>query len=139
MFSLLYVSSASKLFSREDLVTLLAKARANNSALDVSGILLYKGGNFMQVLEGDEQVVKDLQSKIAKDVRHHGMLVLLQQHRPEREFSQWSMAFRDLEHDSDELGDGYSEFMNANWTDPSFTSDPSKIQKLLLTFRRSMG
>jgi hypothetical protein len=139
MFSLVYVSSAARAFSRDELVALLIKARANNTALGVTGMLLYKGGNFMQVLEGDEQVVKDLQHKIAVDGRHHGMLILLQQHQADREFDGWSMAFRDLAHDGGEKIEGHSDFMSLDWTDPLFTSDISKIQRLLRTFRRSMG
>lgn len=34
--------------------------RANNEKLSVSGMLFYKDGNFMQVLEGEEAIVKDL-------------------------------------------------------------------------------
>jgi hypothetical protein len=53
MFSIVYVSSALKPFSKTDLLTLLEKSRENNTSLGISGMLLYKDGNFMQVLEGE--------------------------------------------------------------------------------------
>ncbi len=53
VYFLLYVSSATNLFSRKDLDVILDMSRRNNTALAVSGILLYKDGNLMQLLEGE--------------------------------------------------------------------------------------
>ncbi len=64
MFFLVYVSSATRPFSGEDLRALLATCRKNNAELGVTGMLLYKDGNFMQVLEGDEEAVRGLYEKI---------------------------------------------------------------------------
>ncbi len=50
IYFLVYVSSATTLFSRSDLEDILVKSNQNNSRLGVSGALLYKGGNLMQVL-----------------------------------------------------------------------------------------
>ncbi len=58
MFFLVYVSSAVRPFSRVDLDDLLATSRANNARVGITGMLLYKDGNFMQVLEGDEEAVR---------------------------------------------------------------------------------
>ena len=55
MFYTVYVSSAVDLFSDEELLKLLDVSRKNNQALDVTGMLLYKGGNFMQFLEGEKR------------------------------------------------------------------------------------
>ena len=60
MFQLVYLSSASQPFSEDDLVALLTQARQNNTAHGLTGMLLYKDGNFMQVLEGDEAEVRRL-------------------------------------------------------------------------------
>ena len=51
IFSLVYVSEGNTTFSKKDLRELLTKSRENNSKLKISGMLLYKGGNFLQVLE----------------------------------------------------------------------------------------
>ncbi len=58
MFFLVYVSSATRPFSGEDLRALLETCRKDNAELGVTGMLLYKDGNFMQVLEGDEDAVR---------------------------------------------------------------------------------
>jgi len=49
---LVYVSSATELFSDTQLENLLLRSRQNNSTLGITGMLLYKDGNFMQCLEG---------------------------------------------------------------------------------------
>ena len=138
MFFLVYVSSALKPFSKEDLVTLLEKSRKNNSSLGVSGMLLYKDGNFLQVLEGEEEHVKTLYAKIAKDPRHKGVLTILQGPSTDRDFPDWSMGFRDLA--SPEVSEipGFSHFLDTPLTKAGFSSQPSRAKKLLLLFKKNM-
>lgn len=137
MFSLTYVSSASEPFSARHLRALLQKCVSNNRPRDVTGMLLYKDGNFMQVLEGEEKVVRAVHNVIAADPRHRGLMTLLQGSTPGRQFPDWSMGFKDLGADLDNP-EGYSEFLNLPLTGTEFKSDPSKAQKLLLTFKKSM-
>ena len=138
MFTLVYVSSAVSPFSKSELADLLARSRANNESLGISGMLLYKDGNFMQVLEGEEEPVRALYEKIGTDPRHDGAITLHQSFAQERQFPDWSMGFRNL--DSPELRTvpGYSEFLNSPLTGGEFSADPSRSQRLLLTFKRTM-
>ena len=92
MFQLVYVSSSVKPFSNEELLQLLAKARRNNEKLGISGMLLYKDGDFMQALEGDEAIVRSLSARIATDSRHKGVNTVMQGLCAEREFPDWSMG-----------------------------------------------
>jgi hypothetical protein len=93
MSSLTYVSSATVPLSAEELRALLAKSRSNNERDGITGMLLYKDGNFMQVLEGPREVVMSVQKRIYGDPCHHGLLVLLQRDVKERSFGSWSIAF----------------------------------------------
>ena len=138
MFFLVYVSSATRPFSGEDLRDLLETCRKTNAELGITGMLLYKDGNFMQALEGDEGAVRGLYEKIAADPRHGGEITLQEGFAEGRQFPDWSMGFRDL--DSPEAGShpGYSEFLNAPLTGREFSGDPSRAQKLLITFKRTM-
>ncbi|MBK9207916.1 MAG: BLUF domain-containing protein [Anaerolineales bacterium] len=63
MISIIYVSTSVRLLSDDELMDILKVSRENNSVSDVTGLLLYKGGNFMQVLEGPEDVVNALYEK----------------------------------------------------------------------------
>jgi hypothetical protein len=134
MFSLTYVSSAVKPFSPRELRDLLEICVRNNRRLEVTGMLLYRDGKFMQVLEGEESVVKGVYEKLGRDPRHSGLVALLRGSVSDRNFPDWSMGFRDLGADLDNP-EGYSEFLNVPLTDKLFRTDPSQAQKLLLSFK----
>ena len=53
MYQLIYLSSATEMFTKEKLLALLEQSRPNNARLGITGILLYSNGNFMQTLEGE--------------------------------------------------------------------------------------
>jgi len=130
MFFLVYASSAAELFSQTELLELLAKARENNTRLGVSGMLLYKGGNFMQVLEGEEQTVRALYTKISHDQRHRGLLALLQGEQAERQFPDWSMGFHNLDGEEALAIPGYSDFLNTSLMRLPTTAFPSRWRQL---------
>lgn len=68
-------------------------AQAFNSRHNITGELLYGGGRFLQLLEGDAQAVEHLyDNKIAKDPRHTGCTVLHQSPCDMRLLPNWSMG-----------------------------------------------
>ena len=138
MFHIVYASSASQLFAKSDLQALLQKARKNNTELSVTGMLLYKDGNFLQALEGDQEVVIKLLETIGRDPRHKGVLTLLRGTTEQRLFPDWSMGFRDLADESAGKTPGYTDFMNTSLTGAEFSQDPSRCMKLLLLFKKNM-
>lgn len=138
MFFMVYVSSAVNLFSPTELVDLLAKSRQHNKERGITGMLLYKDGNFMQVLEGEESEVRALHAKIQNDPRHRGLITLLQGHQEERQFPNWSMGFRDLASPELQSLAGYNEFLNTSLTGEEFSDDPTRCQRLLLSFKKNM-
>jgi hypothetical protein len=91
MYSLIYVSSASSLFTAEDLQRLSEVSAQNNQRDGITGALISKEGTFMQVLEGDESAVLATYAKISLDSRHRGVITLLRRQIPERQFPDWSM------------------------------------------------
>lgn len=137
MYFLTYVSSAVAPFTNDELRNLLVVCERNNRRDQISGMLLYKDGNFMQVLEGAEEVVRKTHTRIASDPRHVGLITLLQGPQKERQFPDWSMGFRDLG-TSLPKPSGYSEFLNSPLTGQEFAANPSRAQKLLMTFKKGM-
>jgi hypothetical protein len=97
MFQLVYASTAAKRFTDGELFDMLTAFREKNVRLGVTGLLLYKDGSFMQVLEGEEAIVRDLYDSICADKRHHEVNVLLKITVQQRQFPDWSMGFRQLE------------------------------------------
>ena len=107
MHYLVYVSSARQHFSEEDLETLLISSRQNNSKLGITGMLLFSGDNFIQVLEGELQAINSLYSKISSDPRHTGLLILLKGEVETRNFPQWSMGFKKISKEDYSMLSGY--------------------------------
>jgi hypothetical protein len=96
LIHLVYVSSACGDLDDAELDHILASAVRRNSQQQVTGILLYVGGNFMQVLEGEATAVDEVFAHIERDPRHTNIIVLEREPIPERSFGRWSMGFRRL-------------------------------------------
>lgn len=94
---LVYLSAARREFSTQELRDLLATARAHNAAADVTGLLLYSQGSFMQLLEGSEAAVLSTFARVERDRRHHRVVRMLERQVEERAFPDWSMGLRPLE------------------------------------------
>lgn len=138
MFHIVYASSATEPFSESALKTLLEKARLRNQTLGLTGMLLYKDGNFMQTLEGEEEAVTKLLASIAKDPRHKGVLVLLRRTSKERIFPDWTMGYRNLADPDFSKMPGLTDFMNTPLTGTEFSGDPDRCMKLMLLFKKNM-
>lgn len=138
LFYLIYVSSAVRPFTDTALTDLLAQAREKNSKLEITGMLLYKDGNFMQVLEGEETTVRQLYATILNDPRHHKLVLLDTGNLAERRFSDWSMGFRNLNDKAIQSIPGFSQFMNQSLTAAEFMANPGKYWELLM-FRENMS
>jgi len=135
MFYIIYASDATKPFSSSELLALLTKSRENNSRLGITGMLLYKAGAFMQVLEGEESEVQKLYKKIKQDSRHSNVMVLDEGTHEVSEFKEWSMGFKNLEEKEIHNVDGYSQFMNIPLTAKAYQDAPSLCWVLLTMFK----
>lgn len=86
----LYISTAQNL-AREEVDAILEASQRNNSARGVTGLLLYNGRNFLQLLEGEESELIALITRISHDTRHGGLSVLNSLTVPERVCPDWAM------------------------------------------------
>jgi len=91
--SLVYVSSAVKLLSPEEIEYLLTRARERNEEYGITGVLLYIGGNFMQYIEGPVGNLELIYKIIREDKQHSGIILVTRETIEEREFGDWSMAY----------------------------------------------
>ena len=130
---LVYVSAATKGFSEEDLPGLLRQARLKNRRLGGTGLLLYEGGNFIQVLEGPTAAVDALYETIARDARHHRLIVLLRTPATERRFARWAMGFRARVPVPPEDRPALSDYLKQT-VDSQAPGDP--VDRLLRVFRQ---
>ena len=101
LYSIAYISKNTIQGTREEveaqLEKILASARKNNQALNVTGALLYSGGYFCQVLEGEEETLEELFETIQMDNRHGTVTVLHFNEIESRGFGDWAMALAGVE------------------------------------------
>jgi hypothetical protein len=86
----LYISTAPSL-SRADVESILASSARNNPVHNITGMLLYNGRNFLQLLEGEETELVALMGRITRDPRHTGVSMLDRTVVGERICSDWAM------------------------------------------------
>ena len=130
LHQLIYASAATEPFVASKLAELLVKARANNTGLGLTGMLLHNSGSFIQVLEGDHDVVEALYARIQNDPRHTNNRLLFRGAVADREFAQWSMAFINVRRDltPDGFVDYHAELEQA-------LVDGSRARRVLKMFR----
>ncbi|MEO1220155.1 MAG: BLUF domain-containing protein [Pseudomonadota bacterium] len=85
-----YISTAINL-TREEVEAILVTCARNNVANGVTGLLLYNGRNFLQLLEGDRVDLDRLLATIEEDRRHSGLAVLHKGEVEKRVCPDWAM------------------------------------------------
>jgi len=94
--TIIYRSHLSDDVSELILEGLAGKANKVNNAFDVTGILLFNGTHFFQLLEGPEDAVNTIYQRICQDTRHHNLVELLRDYAPSRRFGNAGMELFDL-------------------------------------------
>lgn len=112
LYELLYTSVASTALTPEQQVALLEQAHSTNQKIGITGLLVYHRREFMQILEGEEAVVKALYAKICQDDRHTSVNTFWEGTIAERSFSGWSMGFVNIADIDVQTLEGYSDLLN---------------------------
>jgi hypothetical protein len=132
MLQVIYASAATVPFSEIQLTLLLTAARANNTRLGVTGMLLYQDGSFLQVIEGDEPILEALFQKIGRDERHVRVNTLLRREVQTRHFGDWAMGFVSPKHLTQALP-GYSDYLRLRGGEPEKSANAA--ERVLAAFR----
>jgi hypothetical protein len=132
-----YASKATHKMLPEDLAEILKIARSRNLAADITGILLYRRGHFLQVLEGPNERLTALLDKLSTDPRHGSVRILSDGVVPARAFGAWSMAFQDVSGLEPGALPGYSRFLKNGFGSVECIRYPHKVLRMALAFRDS--
>lgn len=135
LISLVYVSYAACPMGQPELLALLAEARRKNEANQITGMLLYRDGYFIQAVEGEPETIKTLYEKLQRDPRHRNLLIIDRNIIQERAFSDWSMGFKNLDTLDAMLYPGLTDFLTQPVSPTHFVDNPSHAQKLLQVFK----
>ena len=137
MLQMIYTSVASRKFSADELKELLVIARRNNSRDGITGMLLYKDGNFLQLLEGEESLVRDVYATIACDTRHFDSMIMMEEEVSERVFADWKMGFHDLSDPALQSLPGFAPFRHLNFDQRGAAPDVAICLDILKFFKDS--
>lgn len=97
LYRIIYMSRNEMLGTAEEIeqsvAGILETSRLNNRKVDVSGVLMFNNGGFVQVLEGPLENVTKTFERIQCDTRHGEVVVLEAGEVAERSFSDWAMGY----------------------------------------------
>jgi hypothetical protein len=97
LISLIYASRSTENFHEHEIPDLLKQARIANAKQELTGMLLYIGGSFLQVLEGQPEMVDAVFSTILRDKRHTQLTLIARESILERAFEGWTMMHKTLD------------------------------------------
>ena len=97
MYRIIYLSSATTKFTNDEILTLLRNSRKNNEVNDITGLLLYSDGNFLQIIEGKSKPLKKLYDKISVDPRHKNIIKVFEGKVSSRIYPNWKMGFNSID------------------------------------------
>lgn len=102
--TIIYRSHICKNVPFHSVTDMVAAANVKNDQADVTGILLFNGTHFFQMIEGPEESVLSIYQHICQDKRHYNIVELLCDYAPARRFGKTGMELFDLrEYDRDEV------------------------------------
>jgi hypothetical protein len=92
LFSLLYVSRMTRP-SGAEVAAICRQAQINNEREGITGLLVFDGEAFCQLVEGAEAALSLLLHRLERDPRHVDMQVLHFGRAPTRRFPAWRMGY----------------------------------------------
>ena len=136
---LIYVSTATHQLEEDEIRKILESSVRRNTPQEVTGLLLYAYGSFMQVLEGGRAAVDETMSRIVADTRHHSIYVLSDRRVPTRDFGHWSMAFRGVTAHDAATWPGYAPLFEHGFSAEVIGARPGLALKMLQKFASNNG
>ncbi|MEH6762982.1 MAG: BLUF domain-containing protein [Aequorivita antarctica] len=94
--TIVYISNAVMLLEKKHLDELFYQCVQNNISNNVTGILIYKEGTFIQVLEGNDQDLNNLFKTIQQDKRHNNIMTVLDRMNTKRLFTKFRTGLSSL-------------------------------------------
>jgi hypothetical protein len=89
--SVTYTSLARLDLQASDLEAIHHTAREQNALDGITGLLVFNGTHFLQIIEGAEDAIEDLVERLRKDPRHNGFEIRDRRQVDARSFPDWSM------------------------------------------------
>lgn len=137
IWSLVYVSLASRKMTDSDLKQILQVSRSKNSEKLITGMLLYMDPYFIQAMEGEFSDLEQTYELIKQDSRHEKISIVYKQPISERIFPEWSMGFNKFEQIHLGQIEGLSDFLQRPINE-LLVDYSNPVLRLLNLFRREI-
>jgi hypothetical protein len=121
---IVYTSKATCDLGEDQIVKIHSTALSNNAQRDITGMLLYSKGTFLQVIEGKGEAINHLMERIKLDTRHCDVEVLVKNTIKHREFKNWSMGYRRLEESDAKTLLNFAPFFEDGFDPAKFSAQP---------------
>lgn len=89
--SLTYTSLARLDLDAGDVEAIHRTAREVNALEGITGLLIFNGTHFLQIIEGTPHAIDELVERLRRDLRHSGLEIRDERQVAERSFPDWSM------------------------------------------------
>lgn len=103
LLTLVYRSHISESVRPASLDDMVSRANVKNEISGITGILLFDGTHFFQLLEGPEEAVDAIYQTICRDQRHNNVVILMRDYAPSRRFGNVGMEIFDLRHHHEDV------------------------------------
>jgi hypothetical protein len=92
MHHIVYMSRATKHLPPHELYNLCHQSANHNRDNSITGLLIYDGHRYMQLIEGERISVEGLMSRISSDSRHNHITYLTDSGVSNRSFTGWALT-----------------------------------------------
>lgn len=131
LIQLIYSSWATENMTKSKLYRILVQARPRNASADLTGLLIFVDGVFLQILEGERDAVTTLMRKISCDPRHQDLKVILESDIQQRSFPSWEMAYASPSSEEFAAWAGVSGLTTLRETLETLQGEPHRISDFL--------
>lgn len=134
-----YISNQAKILNEDHVENLLFQIREKNKKLAITGLLLLIQGKFIQYIEGPDEEIEKVYKKIKKDPRHNELVLLDSGFVNERQFKDWSMAYKKIDDITVENITGYKNLeLDQLFLEPN-KGDKHPVLKVLYNFTKALA
>lgn len=107
LYELIYSSRSTPAITSKTLENILDISTLKNLENNITGLLIFDGSTFCQILEGEKDVLEATYERIKNDSRHIDAEIFHIGEIEDRNFAQWSMSFKRIQ----------QKIEPTNWTD----------------------
>ncbi|MCW5520105.1 BLUF domain-containing protein [Aureitalea sp. L0-47] len=125
-----YVSTAAPSLDENGLADLYEEAIQKNTEQNITGILLYSDGNFMQIMEGEAAPLLKLYNSIDNDVRHHHLIKLTDREIKQRIFENYANGFTIVNNEQEV----FKLNLYLNWLKENFEGNVQRLVEIVQPF-----